>query len=615
MRRAINISYIIIPLAYVLVIAGLLFLQFSGGNLFRNDLGPVALNAAFTIDTASHEKTLSSLTVDFLGLHLSFDKTRKIRLVNQADAIQDVALVGYLRDTSGFRLDFEQGVQLRVDTAPGPKSQVQIQLTIPASLVPLKAIRLPFALASDARSSAGPNAPALDLNWKGADYTVNLPSRSFVDSEHGEFVIPGDAAQKSFRVVMRTPQGEDIVDQLTQSQTAIVGEREYQDQINSFFTAGYNGWKGSRYGTATGTWAHRDGENRFDESILVAYLSEAWQRGEYTRAFTDMRTAGDQHPDSLTWRSSVFLGNLKRITNEMLESDARKSSELVSRIEKNDADIFLTPGLIQFAVDRGSQKLIIALKAYIEKLQPSALTPLQSLGVLQQLYVWNDPDPSFDAALQRFQTLIKDSLLANIVSVEDGYFFQSAPGKSDTYLSALAGRVIEKAGKAMSNDHLASLGRTMVLSVLKLSDDLGYLPETIQFSGNTVTSQLKSRGAEDLYELLNNNPSFPQKISLFKQLGYGHWFYTLAKINNIAIKSNEYTFSINYPRSRTHYLFFAGLPKIDPLEGMQLFGIMWRNASDFEVYSKGRFYNPDTGVLMIKYFDDSTDRDIKIWYR
>ncbi len=125
---------------------------------------------------------------------------------------------------------------------------------------------------------------------------------------------------------------------------------------------------------------------------------------------------------------------------------------------------------------------------------------------------------------------------------------------------------------------------------------------------------LKYKGPEDFYWLLQDNPSYPHEVSLYSQLGPGHWFYTLAQVNSVTIKPDEYRFNLSYPRSRMHYIFFRGLNTIDPMSGMQLFGITWRNAPDYEVYSKGRYYNPDTKTLMVKYYDDSVQRDIVVWY-
>jgi hypothetical protein len=55
----------------------------------------------------------------------------------------------------------------------------------------------------------------------------------------------------------------------------------------------------------------------------------------------------------------------------------------------------------------------------------------------------------------------------------------------------------------------------------------------------------------------------------------------------------------------------TGVREFDRLE---LFGQTWRDAPDFEIYSKGRHYDPETETLMIKYYDDSVQRDIVIYF-
>ncbi|TFH04731.1 MAG: hypothetical protein E4H09_03170 [Spirochaetales bacterium] len=69
--------------------------------------------------------------------------------------------------------------------------------------------------------------------------------------------------------------------------------------------------------------------------------------------------------------------------------------------------------------------------------------------------------------------------------------------------------------------------------------------------------------------------------------------------------------SLEYPRLRTHFLLFQGVPEF---RQMELFGQTWRDAPDFEIYSKGRHYKGETNTLMIKYYDDSTRRDIAITF-
>ena len=47
---------------------------------------------------------------------------------------------------------------------------------------------------------------------------------------------------------------------------------------------------------------------------------------------------------------------------------------------------------------------------------------------------------------------------------------------------------------------------------------------------------------------------------------------------------------------------------------MELFGQTWRDAPDFEIYSKGRHYDAQTDTLMIKYYDDSVRREMAVFF-
>jgi hypothetical protein len=198
--------------------------------------------------------------------------------------------------------------------------------------------------------------------------------------------------------------------------------------------------------------------------------------------------------------------------------------------------------------------------------------------------------------------------------VDEGFFFQTKPNKGDGYYTVLAGRILERAGERSGDSRLIALGRNMVVSVLKLADELGFVPNQIDFSAGAIAAQLKYRAPEDFYWLVHRNPAYPREVSLYSQLGPGHWFYTIATVNSIDITPNRYTFNISYPKSRLHFLFFRGLNTIDPSSGMKLFGITWRNDRDFEIYNHGRYYNPDTKTLMVKYTDDTVQRDIIINY-
>lgn len=610
MKRKFNVSYVVIPILYAVLIFSLLILQFTGGKLFNSSLGPISLTGTFAMGGGNANKQIASLRIQVQGIQFAFDKDHPIVLQNQDGSQLPIAMTGYSTKENGYTLDFQHDVQLDFHFTDAEQKAASIDVNIPAGLLPLQSLSLPYAPASDASITVSQGAPGMDISWRGSKYQLALPTRSYTNEQKQLLVIPGDSS-KSLRIAQRNTSDQSA---LQDFQVPSVTPKEFQAGVDAFVGAAYNGWRTTRFNSSSNTWSYRDGDSRFSEEILVDLLSEAWQRDEYTRAFNDMRTAADNFPARISYRSSVFLGNLRRVTNDLSDADRRESARIDGLVAQKSLDVFQTPGLFQFALDRGSGGLSSSLVQFAESLPLEGIDPVQALGILQNVYLTDLPDPKLDASLSRFSALIKSTVLPAVAHVDEGFFFQTKPGKGDGYYTVLAGRILEKAGAKLGDDRLVALGRNMVLSVLKLADDQGFIPNQIDFAAGAISAMLKYRGPEDIYWMVQSNPSYPKAVSLYPQLGPGHWLYTIAQVNSISIKPTEFRFNISYPRSRTHYLFFRGLNKIDPLAGMQLFGITWRNAPDFEVYSKGRYYNPDTQTLMVKYFDDSVQKDIVIWY-
>lgn len=615
MRRGFSFSYVIIPLVYVLIIGGLLYLQFSGNNLFRTDVGPISLSAAFEMGGTGEQKQITALSVQYTGLKMAFDDERSMIIQSMDGRNKTLGLASYQKLDTGFRLVFEDDIQLDMTSSDGEKPIFTIELDIPDALLPLKSVRIPFSTASDATVNASQNSPNLGLSHGGVDYALSLPTRSFVDAEKSYLVLPGDTARKSMRLAIRTQNEGEEAESYLNNQGTVVSEKDYDDAVTSYMNAAYLAWKGSRYNSGTGTWALRDGESKFSEEIMVALLSEAWQRNEYTRVYSEMRNAADQHAPNLTYRSSVFLGNLKRLTTEMLSRDKAETNRLTALLESKNHDVLLVPNLVQFAADRGGSNMRDALRTYLDSIDTASLSPVQMLGLLRAVYLDPVVDPSFEGVLDKYRSALKPGILKNLARLDEGFFFVEN-GRSDSFNSILAGRILIAAASKEGDARYGNLGRNVVLASLKLADEMAYLPQTVEFSGGAISSLgVQVRGPEDVYALIHSNPWYPKHHSLFKQAGPGQWYYTIAQVDSSNIKPREYVFNISYPRSRTHYMLFSGMPKIDPLTGMQLFGIIWRNASDFESYSKGRYYNPESKVLMIKYTDDSTSEVIKLFFQ
>jgi hypothetical protein len=316
----------------------------------------------------------------------------------------------------------------------------------------------------------------------------------------------------------------------------------------------------------------------------------------------------------------VFLGNLRKLTNDLESADRQENIRISNMINQANPMVFLKQDLFKYVSDRGSESTLDNLVAFTESLAPGSLNGLEALGLSSNYYLGDFPDDEVRQILSRFEGTFEEIILPSIVRVDEGFFFQTEPGIADSYYTILAGKTLIAAGmqgvggESGQSGQLISLGRNLILSVLRLSDQLGFLPAQIELTAGAISATLGTSNPEDIYPLLTDNPFYPREISLYAELGRGAWAYTI--MSDYRLESQPGTFAMNFTNTpnRTHFLFFRGMPDIDPLNGMELFGIIWRNAPDFEIYSKGRYYNPDSETLMIKFFDDESDQDIVIYY-
>ncbi len=619
MNRQLNKGAFFVPLLYIAIIAGLVYVQFSGASIFTENLGSILLSGTMDLSDESDNSAIASIDVEYKGLRFSFDGETALTLESRSDTLRELFISGYRRDDRLLTLFFDDGVELRFQNDED-LDQLIIDTNIPPSLGSVMSLRIPFRTSIGAEAESTENFPGLDISSNGERYILALPPRSYVNDELGLLNIPGDGVSRSIRYTRRAAGNENIFELWFQNQLEEIPAALYQAELDDYIERSYLAWRSNRFNPATGTWQMRGEASRFSESILVNVLAEAWARNEYTRVFNDMRSAADLFPLDLSYRSSVFLGNLRRITNDLDGIDRQESIRINNMVNQGNAMVFLKQDLFKFVSNRGSSELLANLVAFSEGLSAGSLSPLEALGLSSNYYLGDFPDREIRQILSRFEGTFEELLLPSIVRVDEGFFFQSEPGIADSYYTILAGKTLIAAGEASAGNEnsqstqLISLGRNMILSVLRLSDQLGFLPAQIELTAGAISATQGTTNPEDIYQLLQENPFYPREVSLYQQFGQGSWLYTIMPDFRIESRTGEFSLSLENTPNRTHYIFFRGLPDIDPLNGMELFGIIWRNAPDFEIYSKGRYYNPDSETLMIKFFDDEVDQDIIIYY-
>lgn len=620
MSTRFNKAYLFVPVIYVGVIFGLLFLQFSGGERFTRTVGPLSLRATRNVTSDGGEPAIRGLNVEFNGLAFDFDEGSGL-VIESSDAILEAEVRGFSQIDGGFLLEFAGDFQLEFTAASDPVPEVRLSLIVPEAVGEIggsqvdpsgiREISIPFRFVGTASPATGDQSSFVPVSVEDREFFFTAPHDALIDPANEKIVFEPSASGRTVRYVEAVAGNPSAVRGWFSDGRNTVSDAEYRRAVEDFVDSAYRGWTSTRYNASTLTWDGASGSARFSEDALTAYLAEAWRRDDYERAYSEMRRAGDLHPDQLGLLSSAFLGNLGDVSAGLVAADSATSEEIRRDIGQNRASVFRRADLFLFAADRGDDGLYQEVLDFAASVDIRSVDVTTAVGMLANSVVSDHPDTRASEVSARFNDLADTLLLGSIVQTDDGFFLQSAPGQIDLTLSITAGVALASLGEARDDQILVAAGRNLVVSGIRTADADGFVPASLIVRGESVEPGAAQIAPESLYPLIADNASYPHQISLYEQAGAGTWAWTIVDMEPARISGSEWRLSLRYPRLRTHYLIVSGVPEFDRLE---LFGQTWRDAPDFEIYSKGRHYQPETDRLLVKYYDDSVQRDIVIYF-
>ena len=619
MSTRFNKAYLLVPVIYIGVIFGLLFLQFSGGERFSRTVGPLSLRATRNATSEAGEPTVRGLNIEFTGLAFGFDDETGL-VVRTVDELIEVPVHGFTQEDDGFVVEFAGGFLLSFTAAEDPVPEVQLTLTVP-ELVTLgehvlepsgiTEISIPFQFVGNAVPDGSERASFVTVAGRDANYFFTAPPGALIDPVNEKILLKPVASGRAVRYVEAAAGNPSTVLGWFADGAYGMTAAEYDRAVDQFVGKAYAGWTSGRYNASSLTWNGPGGFAEFSESTLVAYLAEAWRRDDYDRAFAEMRRATDIHPESLGLLSSGYLGNLEEVYTRLSTVDSATAGDIRSDLEQERSTVFRMPDIFLFAADRGDAGLYDELMDFAGRVGLRSVDVTTAVGMLRNHVLSQHPDDATRRVTERFTELVDTLLLGSIIQAEGRFFLQSAPGQIDLALSAVAGKAIAELGAQQDQPTLVTIGRNLVVSALETADEFGMLPASLVVRGNSVETDDGFIAPEEIYPVIADNPNYPREVSLAGEAGAGTWAWAVVGFIPTLISNSEWRITLAYPRLRTHFLVISGVPEFERLE---LFGQTWRDAPDFEIYSKGRTYDPKTERLMIKYYDDSVQRDIVIYY-
>lgn len=579
----------------------------------RRSIGEMRFVGTLLAGEDETSEKITSARIEFEGLVFTFSEDRPLVVQTENEGDRTLIPREYFIEDETLVITFSDESTVRFEVSLSPPSELHLiptgtdewprdaRVIIPWSTTPAVAFRPP--------SESTPEI--LDLTVEDRVFFLSVPPRAVVDHAAGTLEIPPTASSRLIRYVERVDTEINVIETAFSRNQHRITDDFYRDTVRHYIDIGFQGWATTRFNGGSGTWDMREGSARFSEEILTAYLAEAWRRDQYTTAFNQMRRAADQHSDQVGFLSAPFLGNLREVTRTFIEQDQQRALTLATRIAGRDPTVFRERDLLPFAAFRGNETLFRDLIQFMRSVDYREIEITTAIGMLRTTVSTNHPSEQSREAARRFESVIEERIYPAIRQFEDLFFVETGQGEIDLQYSIEAGILLERYGRRLGDMLPVTVGRNLVLSGLQLADNRGFLPRLIFFNTQGMERQEGSFGPEALYPLIAENPRYPRMISLYDELGAGSFIWTIVDFPRVEIGTQQYSFRLQYPPNRTHYIIMQGIP---PFESMILFNLQWRNDPTFELYIKGRHYDPATNTLMIKYTDNSSVGDIILFY-
>jgi hypothetical protein len=360
---------------------------------------------------------------------------------------------------------------------------------------------------------------------------------------------------------------------------------------------------------------NRNIENETEEETVLAFLAESIRRGTYTSAVSRIPRAFLEG-SGRTYESSVFLGRLDQGLRSLAGSERENFSRISRLINNKSTDILNDPHIIEWLTLRGYTSLLEETAGIVRSIDPAAITLDLAPGLLEGYTDWKLCHPNTDNPFERFTDQVCFVISEEIrVDSQDERIFVFYQDEADPALNLRLGVALAVYGENAGQDIWGGIGRSLVLSVLALSNTSGEVPSTLNISesGGISAQTDVSLKAARIYRILRLGDNTARSLGISAAMN-GIWAWTAATSvqANFNQESNLLDISVSFPNGETHYMLIRG---IRSFQQIQLYNIPYRTDPQFERYdSSGWSYSPSEQTLMIKMKHRLTTEHIQIFY-
>jgi hypothetical protein len=598
---------------YIFIFFALIIIQFSGQGNFTRKIGALTVSG-HTKNTMLEDEAQNGaefllegfVNVSFGGLEFRLGKEINesgLGIIYQNDEKIPLSPQSMTLNEESVRFLLGGGVELTFYV----HSQGDTEELIVSGIFPDNAaiLELPLIIPGSSKTETAPDSNFIVISNKGKRYTFD---RAIVDLEKKFLVLSNNNPVVSYK---------EVNDSLLFNPVDFIVsggmEKALYDSLVKQWTD-----------TAFSVWRQSVRDENVDERLAAAYVSEAARRDSYSAAVMDV-PASLRSSAARTFVSSPFLGRMDSGLRSFSEYERDRIDDitaLITQIENNQSSVFALfreEHIIEFLAVRGETALADKVGSLIQSMAPSAVPLDLSAAVFEIWRDWFIWRPDTGNPFEDLAASALDTIAENVIKTNDNHVFvfsaaEAQTVSADLLFNARLGGALVVYGEFTAKSEWAAVGRSIVLSVLSLSDASASVYEKISISGEGVVYTDKNtpkKNALDFYCSLTVSEFYPHTAG-FLPGGNAVWLWTISPAVSALYENNVLDISVNFIVGETHYLIIRG---IRPFSKIQLRSMDYRSDPQFESYNApGWAYSAAEQTLLVKMVHRTQNENIRIFY-
>jgi len=590
-RRPAALKFAVYGGAVVLLLAAALF-----ARGFSRDVGDGRVAGRFSLFPllGSHAPEELTLTWNGLALHFAHSMSPALEGVEPAAGSTDLV--------------FEGGIRLRLTPGADTGGSITLAPVSTAGAASAPPLVVPYSVAGILQD---PPAGAA-LSWKraGRTFLLSLPPGSRTDPAGETVTLPLSAAAGTAVLHVEgvsaaarpATRGETAPANRLPAETAMPSEEKLQAALDGWMDAAYKGWSESRYSVSESQWKLADGSWGVSEDLGVGLLAESIARGTWQKMFPLWSNARALHPKespslALDAATSAYVGGVRDFENALLAASAARVDQVRASLERSDASLLRTPGLVPLLANHGTADLMTKAGAFLAARTIAGMDVQSAAGLAEALLDYSALVRRDDALIGLLKEAVNRRILPAVRTTDAGVFLETGAGRSDVQTGIFGGALLIRAGVFLDSSLVKAVGRGLLASCLSLADEKGFLPSGLVLAGGRLTSREGTLAPETIYAALPLGRYLPRETSLAAQLGPGAWLWTSARLLSATGSAAGSSFTFSFPSGVSFHLVIQG---IAPFALLKLHGIPWHADATYFKYSDGWTYDVKARALFMK---------------